>query len=232
VARPGGKGGGQGSGAKGGKGKVRGAGTGSGDGGAERKPKGSGFASKGNDKGAAGKGTPGKGGDKGSAGKGAADKGASRKGGAGNAPTVTNRTARFKYHIEESLEAGIQLLGSEVKAIRAGKANLTDSYVRMKDTEAFLVGCHIGAYEGAGQFNHEPMRPRKLLMHRRELDKFMGRVREKGLTAVVTKLYFKDGRVKAELALARGKKAHDKRATIRERVVRKEMERAMKQRMR
>lgn len=152
--------------------------------------------------------------------------------GAGNAPTVTNRTARFKYHIEESTEAGVQLLGTEVKAIRAGKANLTDSYVRMKGTEAFLVGCHIGAYQGAGQFNHEPMRPRKLLLHRRELDKLMGRVREKGLTAVVTKLYFKDGRVKAELALARGKKAHDKRQTIRERVVRKEMDRAMKSRYR
>ena len=157
---------------------------------------------------------------------------ASGKGRAGSAPTVTNRTARFKYHIEESIEAGVQLLGTEVKAIRAGKANLTDSYVRMKGTEAFLVGCHIGAYEGAGQFNHEPMRPRKLLLHRRELDKMMGRVREKGLTAVVTKLYFKDGRVKAELALARGKKAHDKRSTIRERVVKKEMERAMKNRSR
>jgi len=164
------------------------------------------------------------------AGKGAGKEPAKK--GAGNAPTVTNRTARFKYHIEESTEAGIQLLGTEVKAIRAGKANLTDSYVRMKDTEAFLVGCHIGAYEGAGQFNHEPMRPRKLLLHRRELDKLMGRVREKGLTAVVTKLYFKDGRVKVELALARGKKAHDKRQTIRERVVRKEMERAIKQRSR
>jgi len=161
-----------------------------------------------------------------------AKSGTSAKGRPGHAPTVTNRTARFKYHIEETIEAGVQLLGTEVKAIRSGKANLTDSYVRMKDTEAFLVGCHIGAYEGAGQFNHEPLRPRKLLLHRRELDKLMGRVREKGLTAVVTKLYFKDGRVKAELALARGKKAHDKRATIRERVVKKEMERAMKNRSR
>jgi SsrA-binding protein len=152
--------------------------------------------------------------------------------GAGNAPTVTNRTARFKYHIEETIEAGMQLRGTEVKAIRAGKANLTDSYVRFRGSEAFLVGCHIGAYEGAGQFNHEPMRERKLLLHRRELDKLSGRVREKGLTTVVTKLYFKDGRIKAEVALARGKKAHDKRETIRERAVKKEMERAIKQRMR
>jgi SsrA-binding protein len=149
-----------------------------------------------------------------------------------NAPTVTNRNARFKYHIEESVEAGIVLIGSEVKAIRAGKANLTDSYVRMRGNEAFLVGCHIGAYESAGQFNHEAKRERKMLLHRRELDRLMGRVREKGLTAIVTKLYFKDGRVKAELALARGKKAHDKRAAIRERAVKQEMDRAMKERRR
>ena len=200
---------------------TRGAGRGATRGGDEPGKQAAGKASGGNGSG----GKPGSG-KKAGAGK------ASAKKGAGNAPTVTNRTARFKYHIEESTEAGIQLLGTEVKAIRAGKANLTDSYVRMKDTEAFLVGCHIGAYEGAGQFNHEPMRPRKLLLHRRELDRLMGRVREKGLTAVVTKLYFKDGRVKVELALARGKKAHDKRQTIRERVVRKEMERAIKQRSR
>ena len=132
-----------------------------------------------------------------------------------NAPTVTNRNARFKYHIEESVEAGVVLIGSEVKAIRAGKANLTDSYVRMRGTEAFLVGCHIGAYESAGQFNHEAKRERKMLLHRRELDRLMGRVREKGLTAIVTKLYFKDGR-----------------AAIRERAVKKEMDRAMKERRR
>src|SRR5262245_46766438 len=92
----------------------------------------------------------------------------SAKDGKGNAPTVTNRTARFKYHIEETVEAGVQLRGTEVKAIREGKANLTDSYVRMRGSEAFLVGCHIGAYQGAGQFNHEPMRERKMLLHRRE----------------------------------------------------------------
>ena len=145
-----------------------------------------------------------------------------------NEPTVSNRTARFKYHIEETTEAGLRLLGSEVKAIREGKANLTDSYVRMRGTEAYLVGCHIGTYQGAGQFNHEARRERKLLMHRRELDRLSGRIREKGLTAVVTKLYFKNGRVKVEVALARGKKAHDKRSAIREREVKREMDRAIK----
>lgn len=212
MARPGAKGGRGGSERGGDAAAARGKGGGSGK------------------RGAGARGASEGGGASGKAGKGTGAKTGKR--GAGNAPTVTNRTARFKYHIEESTEAGIQLLGTEVKAIRTGKANLTDSYVRIKDTEAFLVGCHIGPYEGAGQFNHEPMRPRKLLLHRRELDRLMGRVREKGLTAIVTKLYFKDGRVKAELALARGKKAHDKRQAIRERAVRKEMDRAIKSRLR
>ena len=145
-----------------------------------------------------------------------------------NTPTVTNRQARFKYYIEETIEAGLALLGSEVKAVRGGRANLADSYVRMRGNEAFLVGCHIGPYEGAGQFQHEARRERKLLMHRRELDRLAGKIREKGLTAVVTKLYFKNGHLKAEVALARGKKAHDKRSVIRERQVKKEMDRAIK----
>jgi len=142
--------------------------------------------------------------------------------------SVVNRKARFQYITEESIEAGIVLRGSEVKAIRAGQANLTDSYVRVRNGEAFLVGCHIGAYAGAGQFNHEPTRERKLLLHRREIDRLEGKVREKGLTLIVPKLYFKDGKVKAEVVLARGKKAHDKRAAVRERQARKEMERAIK----
>jgi len=145
-----------------------------------------------------------------------------------NERTVKNRQAYFRYLIEETFEAGLQLQGSEVKAIREGNANLTDSYVRFKGDEAFLVGCHIGPYEGAAQFNHEPRRPRKLLLHRRELDRLAGKVREKGLTLVCTRLYFKNGRIKAEVALGRGKKAHDKRATLRERQVKKEMDRAIK----
>jgi len=144
--------------------------------------------------------------------------------------SVVNKRARFQYLFEESVEAGVALLGTEVKAIRAGKANLTDSYVRIRRGEAYLVGCHIGSYDAAGTNNHDPRRERKLLLHRRELDRLGGKVREQGLTLVVPKLYFKNGRVKAELALVRGKKTHDKRAALRERQVKKEMERAMKRR--
>ena len=144
-------------------------------------------------------------------------------------PTVQNKKARHLYLIEETVEAGIALLGTEVKAIRTGKCNLTDSHVRVKKGELYLVGCHIGAYESAAQFNHEPRRERKLLLHRREIDRFLGKVKERGYTLIVTKIYFKSGRAKAELALCRGKKAHDKRATLRERQVKKEMERAIKQ---
>jgi len=145
-----------------------------------------------------------------------------------NAPTVKNRQAYFRYLIEETFEAGLQLQGSEVKSIREGNVNLVDSYVRFRGNQAYLVGCHIGPYEGASQFNHEPRRDRKLLMHRRELDRLGGKVREKGLTLICTRLYFKNGKVKAEIALGRGKKAHDKRATLRERQVKKEMDRAIK----
>ncbi len=145
-------------------------------------------------------------------------------------PTVVNRKARFHYQIEESLEAGLVLGGSEVKAIREGKANLTDSFVRMKKGEAFLIGCHIGAYSAAGPDAHEAVRERKLLLHRRELDRLAGKVRERGYTLLVTKLYFKDGRVKAELSLARGKQAHDKRRSLRERSQRDEVARAMRRR--
>jgi SsrA-binding protein len=147
---------------------------------------------------------------------------------AGDSPTVDNRRAKFQYFIEEKFEAGIVLEGSEVKAIRAGKANLADSLVRVRRGQAYLVGCHIGPYENAGPFNHEARRDRKLLLHKREIERLGGRVREKGYTLVCTKLYFKNGRVKAEVALAKGKKAHDKRSVIRERHEKKEMERAIK----
>ena len=150
-----------------------------------------------------------------------------------DSPLVQNKRARHSYIIDESMEAGIQLLGTEVKAIRSGKCNLTDSHVRVKKGELYLVGCHIGAYEAAApQFNHEPRRERKLLVHRRELDRYLGKVKERGYTLIVTKIYFKDGRAKTELSLCRGKKSHDKRATLRERVVKKEMERAIKNRHR
>jgi SsrA-binding protein len=146
-----------------------------------------------------------------------------------DSPTVKNKKAHHLYIIEETIEAGIQLLGTEVKAIRTGKCNLVDSHVRVKKTELFLVGCHISAYEAAALNNHEPRRERKLLVHRREADRMMGKVRERGYTLIVTKIYFKNGRAKAELALCRGKKSHDKRATLRERQAKKDMERAIKQ---
>ena len=120
------------------------------------------------------------------------------------------------------------LLGTEVKALREGLGALTDSYVRMRGAEAYLVGCHIGPYAAAAQANHDPLRERKLLLHKRELEKFLTKTREKGYTLVCTRLYFSNGKVKAEVALARGKKAHDKRAAVKERVVKKEMDRAMK----
>jgi SsrA-binding protein len=146
-----------------------------------------------------------------------------------HAPTVANRRAKFLYFIEETVEAGVMLKGSEVKAIRAGRANLTDSYVRIRDGDAYLVGLHIGPYENAGPFAHEARRERKLLLHRRELDRLGGKIREAGYTLIATKLYFNaDGRLKAEIALAKGKKAHDKRQTIREREGKKEVARAMK----
>ena len=141
---------------------------------------------------------------------------------------ATNRKARHTYHILERETAGMELLGTEVKAIRSGKINIKEGYVTFAGGEAYLVGCHIGQYENAGPYGHVPLRERKLLMHRRELDRLGGKVREAGYTLVVTKLYFKDGRVKAEVALAKGKKAHDKRATVREREAKKEVARAMK----
>lgn len=148
----------------------------------------------------------------------------------GTKVVALNRRARFNYQVEESMEAGLMLAGTEVKAAREGGVNLTDSYVRLVGDEAWLVGCRFDPYAAAAQFNHEPDRERKLLLHRRELDRLITKVREKGLALLVTKVYFKNGILKAELSLARGKKSYDKRATIKERVVKKEMDRAMKHR--
>lgn len=148
----------------------------------------------------------------------------------GNKEVARNRKASFLYIFEETLEAGVMLLGSEVKAAREGGVNLTDSYVRLRGHEAYLVGCHIAPYSAAGPFfNHEPLRERKLLMHRREIEKLSSKVKEKGLTLIVPKLYFTGGRLKAQVVLGRGKKTHDKRATLKDRAVKKEMQRAVKQ---
>jgi SsrA-binding protein len=142
---------------------------------------------------------------------------------------VVNRRARHDYFIEESVEAGLVLTGSEVKSLRAGKAQLKDSYAQLKQSEIWLVNAHISEYSPSAQFGHEPVRARKLLLHRREIDRLAGKVKEQGLTLIPLRLYFKHGRAKVELGVARGKKLYDKRASIKEREVRREMDRAMRQ---
>ena len=141
-----------------------------------------------------------------------------------------NRKAFHNYFIEETLEAGMMLGGTEVRSAREGGVNLTDSYVRIDKGEAWLIGCRISPYAPAGQFNqHEPARDKKLLLHRRQIDRLAGRVKLEGFSLVVTKIYFDgNGRLKAELGLAKGKKQHDKRATERDRDAKREIARAMR----
>jgi len=143
-----------------------------------------------------------------------------------------NRKARHDFFVEESLEAGLALLGTEVKSLRDHRVNLRDSYARIKNGEAFLHGVHIGTYAPAGQFGHKETRPRKLLMHRREINRLWGRVRERGYSLVPLKIYFKDGRAKVELALAKGKRLYDKREAIARKTSRREIERTLKGRNR
>src|SRR5256885_9576123 len=135
-----------------------------------------------------------------------------------------NRKARHDFFIEEAHEAGIALVGTEVKALRAHKANLRDSYARVKNGELFLQGVHIGAYAPAGRFSHAETRPRKLLLHRREIDRLWGRVRERGYSIVPLKIYFRNGRAKVELGLAKGKRLYDKREAIARKTMRREIE--------
>ena len=139
-----------------------------------------------------------------------------------------NREARHNYFIDEIYEAGLVLLGSEVKSLRDGKANLKDSYARIQKGEAFLVNAHVSPYPGANQFNHEPTRPRKLLLHQREIERLTGKTKEKGLTQIPLRLYFKNGRAKVELGLARGKKLYDKRETLKRKMAEREVERSLK----
>jgi SsrA-binding protein len=141
-----------------------------------------------------------------------------------------NRRARFDYHLLERLEAGLVLTGTEVKSLRAGRATLAQSYADIRDGEVWISGMEIATYDQGNRANHEPMRPRKLLLHRREIDRLNQTVREKGLTLVPTRLYFKDGRVKIEVAVARGKDRADKRQTIADRESKRQMERALKSR--
>ena len=148
--------------------------------------------------------------------------------GQGEKYICVNRKARYEYIIEESYEAGLVLSGSEVKSLRDGKANLKDSYGRILKGEAFLLNAHISPYPAANQFNHEPNRTRKLLLHKNEIRRLTGRVKERGLTLIPLKLYFKDGKAKVELGLARGKKLYDKRESLRRKVAQREVERSLK----
>jgi len=141
-----------------------------------------------------------------------------------------NRKARYLYEILDTYEAGIELKGTEVKSIRAGRVNLQDGYALLRGGEAWLINVHISPYENTGTFfNHDPRRTRKLLLHRREINKLIGQVEQKGLTLVPLKLYLKRGKVKVLIGLGRGKKLHDKRETVRRRDDERSMRRAMKQ---
>lgn len=140
---------------------------------------------------------------------------------------ATNRKARHDYLIEDTLEAGLVLTGSEIKSIRAGQVNLRDSYAVVRDNELWLVNAHIAPYQQASYSNHEPRRDRKLLLHRREINRLTGKLQEKGLTLVALQLYLKNGRAKVELGLARGKKMYDKRQALRERDDRRQIDRAL-----
>jgi SsrA-binding protein len=141
-----------------------------------------------------------------------------------------NKKAYHDYHIEETLEAGIALTGTEVKSLRAGRANLRDSYAAVENGELFLVGMHVSPYEQGNIFNHDPLRSRKLLVHARELRRLYGKVKVAGYTLVPTKLYFKDGRVKVEIGLAKGKTTYDKRQTLATKEAERDMARAFRRR--
>ncbi|HVV58212.1 MAG TPA: SsrA-binding protein SmpB [Gaiellaceae bacterium] len=141
-----------------------------------------------------------------------------------------NRRARFDYELLDRYEAGLVLTGTEVKSLRNGRATLAQSYADVRDGEVWLNGMEIATYDQGNRANHEPMRSRKLLLHRREIERLNATIREKGLTLVPTRLYFKEGRVKIEVAVARGKDRGDKRQTIADRDAKRQMERALKSR--
>lgn len=143
-----------------------------------------------------------------------------------------NRKARHEYEIVDTLECGIALVGSEVKSLRAGKLSLDEAYGRVDATEVWLIGCDIPEYEKANQLNHQPKRPRKLLLHRREIKKFASLAYEKGLTLVPLKMYFKNGRVKVLMGIGRGRKLHDKRQKLKAATAKREIETALRGRTR
>jgi SsrA-binding protein len=145
---------------------------------------------------------------------------------------ATNRKARHDYEILETYEAGLVLRGTEVKSLREGQVNFKDSYAAINGNEAWLIGCHIAPYHHGTDANHDPDRSRKLLLHRREIARLLGKTAERGLTLVPLRLYFKEGRAKLEVGLARGKKLYDKRASIRERDERREIAKEVRARQR
>lgn len=139
-----------------------------------------------------------------------------------------NRKARHNYFIEESYEAGMVLQGTEVKALREGRANIKDGYARITDGEVYLMDVHISPYAFGNRFNHDPLRPRKLLMHDREINRLMGKVKEKGFSLIPLSIYFSHGRAKVSLALAKGKKLYDKREALKKKAMEKEVERSQR----
>ncbi|MEW6279161.1 MAG: SsrA-binding protein SmpB [Candidatus Eremiobacterota bacterium] len=141
---------------------------------------------------------------------------------------AVNRKARHEYHILETLECGLVLVGTEVKSLREGKANLTDAYGVVQHGEVWLYGLHISPFDKGNRFNHDPVRPRKLLLHREEIRRLIGKTKEKGLTLVPLRLYFSNQKVKLELALVKGKKLHDKREAEAAKDARREIERAVR----
>jgi SsrA-binding protein len=138
-----------------------------------------------------------------------------------------NRAASYNYHLLERMEAGLVLTGTEVKSLREGKATIREGYAAVRNGEVWLLHCHIPEYLPGGPFNHEPLRPRKLLLSRHEIDKLIGKTQQKGLTLIPLRLYFKNGVAKCEIALARGKKQHDRRQAEREREARREADEAI-----
>lgn len=141
---------------------------------------------------------------------------------------ATNRKAYHDYFIQETLEAGMSLLGTEVKSLREGRVNLKEGYVVIKENEAFLLNCHISPYSHGNIQNHDPLRPRKLLLHRKEISRLWGALTQKGLTLLPLKIYFKKGKAKVEIGLAKGKREYEKRDTIKAKEARREIERHLK----
>ncbi len=148
----------------------------------------------------------------------------------GTKTVASNRKAKFEYFLLEHFEAGIALLGSEIKSVRAGQMSLAESYVRIEENEAWLVNAHIAPYDPASRFNHDPLRPRRLLLHRREIRELWDSVRQKGVTVVPVQVYLKDGRAKLDIAIGKGKKLYDKRDEIAKRDAEREAQRQIRSR--